>query len=147
MNNKKKSKRKIYNHCLRDFVRITGDVSFAINIGVLGSTARSWRSAPAREVISEEFFDLDDMKVRARILKLERKVKLLTAIIGLLLALIQISDLRISGKHNTIWQKQRSHSSSNRTNAWCDGTSICIENYRSEYHQISQLDSSESQWL
>ena len=47
-------KRRGYDHRLRDYVRVTGDVSFAISLGVPRSTARSWLGAPIRSVVSHE---------------------------------------------------------------------------------------------
>ena len=90
-------KRRVYDHRLRDYVRVTSDVSFAVSLGVPRSTARSWLKAPIRSVVSHEVFDLHDVQVRARILRLERRVRILTAIMSLLLTLIRISCTRLDG--------------------------------------------------
>ena len=90
-------KRRVYDHRLRDYIRETGDVSFAVSLGVPRSTARSWLVAPIRSVVSHEVFDLNDVQVRARILKLERRVRILTAIMGLLLTLVRLSCTRLDG--------------------------------------------------
>ena len=78
---------------LRDMVRETGDMKIALDLGVPRSTASSWLNAPACEVVSNDIFDLTDIQVRARILKLERQVKILTAVMILLLTLVRISVL------------------------------------------------------
>ena len=62
-----------HDHRLQNLVRETGDISFALEIGVPRSTAVGWLTAARLPVISHEMFDLTDVHVRARILKLERR--------------------------------------------------------------------------
>ncbi len=94
----KKAKRQTYDHRLRDFVRETGNMNYAVELGVPKSTAKTWLNTSARKVITDEFFDLGDVQIRARILKLEGRVKCLTAIMVLLITLIRVSRIRVDGK-------------------------------------------------
>ena len=90
-------KRRVYDHRIRDYIRETGDVSFAVSLGVPRSTASCWLVAPIRSVVTHEVLDLNDVQVRARILRIARRVKILTAIMGLLLTLIRLSCKRLDG--------------------------------------------------
>ncbi len=78
-------KKKVYDHRLRNFVRETQNVTFALNLDVSRSTISSWLTTPTQDVISHEVFDLDDIQVKRRILKLEHRLRIVTAIMSLLL--------------------------------------------------------------
>ena len=82
--------KKVYDHRLRDYVRETRDVSFAVGLGVPKTTISGWLKATPRDVVSHEVFDLNDLQVRRRILKLERRLKIVTAIMRLLLAVFRV---------------------------------------------------------
>ena len=91
--------RRSYDPSLRELVRETGNIGVALKLGVPRSTAMSWRTSPARPVISHELFDRTDDEVRARILKLEKQVKVLMAIMLLLLTVVR------SLRHKLNWER------------------------------------------
>ena len=93
--NDSECQKRIYDHRLRDCVRETGNVGIAKKLGVPRTTISSWLDTPRQDVISHEVFDLDDLQVRRRILKLERRLRKVTAIALLLLSLIRIFNIRL----------------------------------------------------
>lgn len=85
----------VYDHRLRELVRRTGDVSIATEVGVPRSTAAGWlRSAP-RPVVSLDVVEMPDVALQAEVVKLRRRVQTLSAIIGLLLAVLRVSGFRL----------------------------------------------------
>ena len=66
-----------YDQRLRELVRTTGDLRIATEIGVPRSTAVGW--------------------LRAEVLRLRRRVRILGAVVGLVLARVRISGLRLDG--------------------------------------------------
>ena len=89
-------KKRVYDHRLREYVRKTGDVSLAKDLEVPRSTINGWLHGPELEVVSHEIFDMtDDPLVRQRILKLERRLRIVTAVMILLQTLCRISKNRL----------------------------------------------------
>ena len=70
-------------------MRQTRDTKIATGLGVPRSTVSGWLNSPVQEIVTHEVFDLDDLQVRRRILNLERRLRIVTAIMVLLLALIR----------------------------------------------------------
>jgi hypothetical protein len=86
-----------YDHRLRDLVRGTGDLTIATNLGVPRSTARGWLGAKPRVVVTLGPADLTEPELRQEILKLQRRVEKLAALLRLALALVHASGFTLSG--------------------------------------------------
>src|SRR6516165_3730391 len=85
-----------YDHRLRDLVRGSGDVTIATNLGVPRSTARSWRGKAPKIVVSMDVLDLSASELQLEILQLRRRVKKLTALLRLVLALLRSSGFALT---------------------------------------------------
>ena len=86
-----------YDHRLRHLVQRTGDVTVATALGVPRSTARGWLGAAPTFVVGLEVADLTEPELRQEILRLRRRVRKLTALLGLALALLRSSGFRLTG--------------------------------------------------
>ena len=78
-----------YDHRLRDLVRGTGDVTIAKDLGVPRSTARGWLGQAPKVVVSLDVSDLRASELQQEVLALRRRVKKLTALLRLALALLR----------------------------------------------------------
>ena len=79
-------------------VHATGDVSIAIDLGVPRSTATGWLHTEPREVVTMAALDAEAVDLVAQVLKLRRRVRILVAVVGLLLALVRVSGVRLDGR-------------------------------------------------
>jgi hypothetical protein len=65
-------------------VHETGDVDLAVGLGVPRSTANGWvRHAPP-EVVTLDVFEMDGARLHREVVKLRRRVQILTTVVGLL---------------------------------------------------------------
>ena len=87
-----------YDHRLRDLVRRTGDLTVATDRGVPRSTARGWLRAAPRVVVTLDLAHLTEPELRPELLKLQRRVEKLIALLRLALALLHASGFRLSGE-------------------------------------------------
>ena len=78
-----------YDHRLRSLVQRTGDVSIATDLGVPRSTARGWVGKAPKAVVSLDVTDLSASALQQEVLELRRRVKKLTALLRLVLALVR----------------------------------------------------------
>src|SRR5215471_1171276 len=78
-----------YDHRLRNLVQRTGDVTVATELGVPRSTARGWLGETPTVVICLDVAELTEPELRQEVLKLRRRVRKLTALLRLTLALLQ----------------------------------------------------------
>jgi hypothetical protein len=85
-----------YDHRLRDLVQRTGDVTIATDLGVPRSTARGWLDQAPKVVVSLDEADLRTPELQREILKLRRRVKKLTALLRLALALLRSSGFTLT---------------------------------------------------
>src|SRR5687767_9683483 len=88
-----------YDHRLRDLVQGTGDVTIAMDLGVPRSTARGWLSKAPKVVVSLDVTDLKESELRQEILDLRRRVKKLTTLLRLALALLRRSGFTLAHEH------------------------------------------------
>lgn len=88
-------RQQVYDHRLRDLVRRTGDLGLATDLGVPRSTATGWLRRDLQSVVSIDVLDLAEPDLHAEILKLRRRVRVLSAIVGLLLAVLRVSPCRL----------------------------------------------------
>ena len=85
-----------YDHRLRDLVHGTGDITIATDLGVPRSTARGWLGKAPKVVVSLDVTDLKASELRQEVLELRRRVKKLTALLRLTLALLQSSGFTLT---------------------------------------------------
>jgi len=85
-----------YDHRLRDLIHRTGDLTIATDLGVPRSTARGWLGKAPKIVVSVDVTHLKAPELQQEILKLRRRVKKLTALRRLALALLQTSGFTLT---------------------------------------------------
>jgi putative transposase len=86
-----------YDHRLRALVQRTGNLTVATELGVPRSTARGWLSMAPTVVVGLDVSDLTEPELRQEVLKLRRRVRKLTALLRLALALLRTSGFRLTG--------------------------------------------------
>jgi hypothetical protein len=85
-----------YDHRLRDLVHRTGDVTIATNLGVPRSTARGWLRKTPTVAVSLDVTNRIASELQQEILELRRRVKKLTALLRLALALLRTSKFTLA---------------------------------------------------
>jgi hypothetical protein len=85
-----------YDHRLRDVVQRTGDVTIATDLGVPPSTARGWLRKTPNVVISLDVTNRSTWELEQEILELRRRVRKLTALLRLALALLRSSEFTLT---------------------------------------------------
>ena len=85
-----------YDHWLRELVQGTGDVTIATDLGVPRSTARGWLGKTPTVVVGLDVTDLKTLELRQEVLQLRRRVKKLTALLRLTLALLRGSGFTLA---------------------------------------------------
>ena len=90
--------RNAYDHRLRDLVCRTRDLDLAERLGVPSSTAKSWMRRGTRPVVTVEVLGGGAEELRVRVLRLERRVKVLRAVVRLLFVLVRMAWLRLDSK-------------------------------------------------
>jgi hypothetical protein len=85
-----------YDHRLRNLVQRTEDVTVAPDLGVPRSTARGWLGKMPTVVVSLDVTELTEPELQQEVVKLRRRVRKLTALLRLALALLQTSGFRLS---------------------------------------------------
>jgi hypothetical protein len=86
-----------YDYRLRDLVQRTRDVTIATDLGVPRSTARGWLGKVApKVVVSLDVTDLRAAELQQEVLQLRRRVKKLTALLRLVLALLRTSGFTLT---------------------------------------------------
>jgi len=85
-----------YDHRLRDLVQHTGDMTIATDLGVPRSTARGWIGNGQTAVLSLDVTNLKALELQQEVLELRRRVKKLTALLRLALALLRTSGFTLT---------------------------------------------------
>jgi hypothetical protein len=85
-----------YDHRLRDLVQRTRDATIATDLGVPRSTARGWIGKSPKVVVSLDVTDLRASELQQEVLELRRRVKKLTALLRLALALLRSSGFTLT---------------------------------------------------
>jgi hypothetical protein len=83
-------------HRLRDLVHGTGNMTIAADLGVPRSTARGWLGKAPKVVLRLDVTDLEKSELRQEVLELRRRVKKLTALLRLALALLRSSRFSLT---------------------------------------------------
>src|SRR5262249_18250101 len=79
-----------------DLVQPTGDVTIATDLGVPRSTARGWLGDGQTVVVSLDVANLKALELQQEVLELRRRVKKLTALLRLALALLRTSGFTLT---------------------------------------------------
>jgi len=91
--------RRAYDHRIHASVCRERDPALLLTqLGIPRSTAASWISRGARPVVTTELFAQDKRALRARVLKLERRVQLLVGIVRLLFVLVRRFGFRLDSQ-------------------------------------------------
>src|SRR5262245_23555784 len=85
-----------YDHRLRDLIQPTGDMTIATDLGVPRSTARGWIGNGPTAVVSLDVTNLKALELQQEVLELRRRVKKLTALLRLALALLRTSGFTLT---------------------------------------------------
>jgi hypothetical protein len=84
-----------HDYQLRNLVRRTG-VTEATDLGVPRSTARGWLGEKPAVVVWLDVTELTEPELRQEVIKLRRRLRKLTALLRLALALLQTSGFRLA---------------------------------------------------
>jgi putative transposase len=85
-----------YDHRLRELVRATGNVTIATDLGVPRSTARGWLRKAPTVVVSLDVTNLRTSELQQEIVALRRRVRKLTALLRVALALLRSSGFTLA---------------------------------------------------
>ena len=85
-----------YDHLLREHVRSTGDVNYAIQLGVPRSTARGWVNSTPAEVVTLDIVDMDNVRLQQQVLRLQSRLDWVIAILRLFVVVLKTSDVSLS---------------------------------------------------
>jgi len=87
-----------YDHRIRDLVCEERDPAPFAQLGIPRSTAASWIRRGSRPVLTTELFAEGEQQLRARVLKLERRVQLLVGTGRLLFVLVRLFGFRLDSQ-------------------------------------------------
>jgi len=87
---------KRYDHRLRELVRTTQDVSFALQYGGPRSTARGWLTASTVEVVTADALNMDAAQLQQEVLRLRTRIRKLIALLRVLLVVLNISRFSLA---------------------------------------------------
>jgi hypothetical protein len=90
--------RRAYDHRLRHLVCEERDPALFAQLGIPRSTAVSWIRRGSRSIVTLELFGQDEQALRARVLKLERRVRLLLGSVRLLFAVVRVFGFRLDSQ-------------------------------------------------
>ena len=85
-----------YDHRLRELVRTTQDVNYAVQRGVPRSTARGWLNAPGVEVVTLDSLNMDATQLQREVLRLQARIRKLIALLRVLLVILKISRFSLN---------------------------------------------------
>ena len=84
----------VYDHRLRELVRETGDLGIATAAGVPRTTAAGWLRRDLQPVVTVAVLHMSNSDLRAEVVKLRRRVRTLSAVVGLLVAVLRVPGNR-----------------------------------------------------
>jgi len=90
--------RRAYDHRIRDLVCEERNPALFAQLGIPRSTTASWIRRGSKPVVTTELFGQDEQALRARILKLERRVQLLLGIVRLVFVLVRLFGFRLDSQ-------------------------------------------------
>ena len=89
--------RRAYDHRLREQVCHTGKRYLPRHVAIPRSTVSSWHRRGVRPVVTIEPFDQDRQQLLDTIAKLDRRARVLAAVVRILLALLRASGFSLAG--------------------------------------------------
>jgi putative transposase len=90
--------RRAYDHRLREHVVRSGARSLARHVPIQRSTLSSWQRRGLRPVVTIEPLKQDRQRLLESIVKLDRRARVLAAVVRLLLLLVRVSDFSLAGR-------------------------------------------------
>ena len=108
-----------YDHRLRQLVRTTQDVSYAVQCGVPRSTARGWLSAPSVEVVTLNSLNMDATELQREVLRLQTRIQKLITLLRVLLVVLKISRFSLNQARFPDGNDNRSRQGSHRNPLAC----------------------------
>jgi putative transposase len=90
--------RRAYDHRLREHVVRSGGKSLARHVAIPRSTVSSWQRRGLRPVVTFEPLEQDRQHLLEAIGKLDRRARILAAVVRLLLALLRLSSFCLAGR-------------------------------------------------
>jgi putative transposase len=90
--------RHAYDHRLREHVVRSGPTSLGHRLAIPRSTIWTWRRRGLRPVVTIEPLDQDRQHLLESIAKLERRARVLAAVVRLLLAIVRLSGFSLAGR-------------------------------------------------
>ncbi len=87
---------KRYDHRLRELVRTTRDMHFALQHGVPRSTARGWLTGATVDVVSTDVLNMDVASLQQEVIRLRTRVQKLIALLRILLAVLKVSKFSLN---------------------------------------------------
>ena len=87
-----------YDHRIRDLVCEERDPALFAQLGIPRSTTASWIRRGSRPVVTTELFAQGEQALRAKVLKLERRIQLLLSVTRLLLLLVRLFGCRLDSQ-------------------------------------------------
>ncbi len=79
---------KRYDHRLRDLVRSTGNIQYALRRGVPRSTARGWLSTTRTKVVTLDVAEGDVLALQQEVLQMRRRVERLVTLLRLIVLML-----------------------------------------------------------
>jgi hypothetical protein len=92
--------RRAYDHRLREHVVRSGASSLARHLPIPRSTVSTWQRRGLRPVVTVEIFEQDRQQLLESIVKLDRRARVLAAVVPLLLALFRVSGVNLAGRRH-----------------------------------------------
>jgi len=89
----------VYDHRLRELIRRTGDISLATDLGVPRSTALGWLGGEPQRVVSLDILDMSAAELHDEVVRLRRRLRRLSAVVGLLVSVVRVADVQLDGAH------------------------------------------------
>ncbi len=87
-------KQNVYDHRLKELVRSTGKIDAAIERGVPASTARTWLTKAATEVVTLDAFDLSVADLQREVVSLRRRNARLIALLRLIVTVMKVAGFK-----------------------------------------------------
>lgn len=91
-------KRRTYDHRLREHVVRAGAMSLGHRLAIPRSTVSTWQRRGLRPVVTVEILEQDRQQLLESIARLDRRARVLAAVVRLLLALLRVSEFDLSGR-------------------------------------------------
>jgi hypothetical protein len=89
---------RVYDHRLRQLVQRSGDIRVATEIGVPRSTAAGWLRAEPQDVISLDVLGMQETELQIEVVKLRKRVLVLTTMVRLFVSLVRLSGVRLDAR-------------------------------------------------